>query len=829
MAGQWLHHPSTIHRAGTASLRPGGATLRRAHHPPPRRGATAPRSGHHRWLELGSWTARFPEELSAAEHLSALRDFARQAAEASEPAELLWRLCALCTETLGLEGAQVYLVTDARGEPRVERVGSAGELSLHYDGATPPRVEELIAGYRHALILRGAGEPERHAGPLSGNGDRPRNSRAPSVAVLPLRSRGRSLALLALSGRLRPFEWHAEAIPALTPYLRQAAAALDHLLAERESQQRVDRLTQILLQVSRALVSQPGIEGLLDAVGDALLGATSFDTVGVFLHDAGTGRLQARSLRGTISTDPAYWAEFAMTERLPGFAALDRAAAVEIGIQRDSRPEAAVERALGLDTLVSAPLLANEQLHGVLSLGALQPHDVSREDMDLVQAVANQLAVAVANARLREEMRRRIEEQERAARELSLLYDTSRAVVGTLELEDRLQTVAAGLMQATGTTHCAIFRMEREGLSPWLLAGGTVEETKRFLALDPPPADASRLLRMVKSRRAPFTTADKPRDPFVGTVWKQEFGIRSAVWLPLLFQNRITGVALVYRYGEYQEFTQEQLHLARAVSNQAAVALRLSQAYEHERNIAVTLQAGLGPTVAGRLRNFDVGHAYHPALQEAHVGGDIYDAFVLPDERVALLMADVSGKGLDAAVQTTTLKNMLRAFAFEDPDPPTVFARLNKALYYYSEPHLFVTAFYGVLCLTTGVLTYSNAGHDCPLLYAADAGFCTSLDTTGIALGMDAASVYASRRVELAPGDVLLLYTDGVTEARANSEFFGRDRLEDLLLQAAGSKPSRIVASIYRAVRTHSEGELHDDIALLVVKAKPSWKSLVRS
>jgi serine phosphatase RsbU (regulator of sigma subunit) len=803
--------------------------MRRSHHTPARRSGTAPRSGHHRWLELGSWAARLPVEISATDHLAALRDFARQTAEASEPAEVLWRLCSLCTETLGLEGAQIYLVTDARGEPRMEHVGSAGELSLDHDGATAPRVEELIAGYRHALILRGATEGNRQSVDTPTNGDGPRPGRAPSVAILPLRSRGRSLALLALSSRLRPLEWQAEAIPVLTPYLRQAAAALDHLLAERASQQRVDRLTQILLYVSRALVIHTEVEALLDAVGDALLGATSFDTVTVFLHDAQTGRLQARSLRGTIATDPAYWADFAMMERLPGFAALDRAAAVELGIQRDDRAEAAVERALGLDTLVSAPLLANEQLHGVLSLGALQPYGVTREDMDVAQAVANQLAVAVANARLRGEMRRRIEEQERAGRELSLLYDTSRAVVATLELEDRLQTVAAGLMQATGTTHCAIFRMERDGLAPWLLAGGTVEETKRFLALDPPPADAARLLRMVKARRAPFATADKPRDPFAGTSWKEEFGIRSALWLPLVFQNRITGVALVYRYGEYQEFTPEQLHLARAVSNQAAVALRLSQAYEHERNIAVTLQAGLGPTVAAHLRNFDIGHAYHPALQEAHVGGDIYDSFTLPNGHVALLMADVSGKGLQAAVQTTTLKNMLRAFAFENPDPPTVFTRLNKALYYYSEPHLFVTAFYGVLCLTTGVLSYSNAGHDCPLLYASDAGFCTSLDTTGIALGMDAASVYASRRVELAPSDVLLLYTDGVTEARANSEFFGRNRLEDLLMQVAGSKPSRIVASIYRAVRTHSEGELHDDIALLVVKAKPSWKSLVRS
>src|SRR4029079_13676369 len=106
-------------------------------------------------------------------------------------------------------------------------------------------------------------------------------------------------------------------------------------------------------------------------------------------QDGPKERLRARSLRGTVVTDPAFWADFAMTERLPGFAALDRAAVVEIGVQRDVRPGAAVERALGLDTLVSAPLLTNEVVHGVLSLGTRRAYAVTREDMDVAQAVAN--------------------------------------------------------------------------------------------------------------------------------------------------------------------------------------------------------------------------------------------------------------------------------------------------------------------------------------------------------------------------------------------------------------------------------------------------------
>jgi serine phosphatase RsbU (regulator of sigma subunit) len=748
--------------------------------------------------------------------------------EATEPAEVLWRICALCTERLGLGATEAYLVAEG-DPPRLERVGAAGAAWLEPDGSLQLRLAEVVAGHRGAAIVRGTAAAALFRSNGHGPGTGAVGAAPRTAAVLPLRTANRTLGLLAIRGGLHPRDWSAQTLPALAPYLQQAAWALDRLLVDRESRQRFERLSAILLQVSHALVSHTDLTQLLVTVCDTLVSVTGFQMASVCLYEASANRLEARTLRGALTAPESFWKPFTPDDRLPGLAAESRTTTVELGLQQDGRPEADVERRMGLDTLVSAPLLLRDELLGVLSIGSTRRRDCTRENMEVAQAVANQLSAAVANARLLEETRIRMEEQERAAQELSLLYHTTRAVVGTLELEDRLRIVAESLRQATQTSHCAIFRMERNGLAPWMSVGGAPEETRRFLSLDLAPIEVARLLKLLKNRKAPVVARDTPRDPFATSVWKEEFGIRTAVWLPLLFQNRLTGVALAYRRDERQEFPPEQQRLARAVANMAAVAIRLSQAYEHERNIAMTLQAGLGPTVAARLLNFDIGHGYHPALQEAQVGGDIYDSFSLPDGRVALLMADVSGKGLMAAVQTTMLKNMLRAIAFEDPNPVSVFGRLNRALNYFTDPELFVTAFYGVLCPTTGRLTYCNAGHDCPVLFSAEEGFCTALDTTGIALGMDARSAYVSRQVDLGPGDVLLLYTDGVTECRRDAEFFGRARLEDLLAQLARSKPNRIVSSIYAAVRTYSEGDLHDDIALLVVKAKPSWKFHARS
>jgi PAS domain S-box-containing protein len=404
--------------------------------------------------------------------------------------------------------------------------------------------------------------------------------------------------------------------------------------------------------------------------------------------------------------------------------------------------------------------------------------------------------------------------------ELGILSDVSQAMVATNSLEQRLREIARALTRVAGTTHCAIFRMAPDGLTPWVCYGATEEQSGRFHCLDLPPEEVKHLIRRLQSRKGAFVARDGAREPFVRCEWLRDQQLRDALWLPFHLERRIIGVALCYCPGEARSFSAQQLRLADAVATQGAIAIRMSQAFEHERNIAITLQRGMRPTEIRRLGHFELDSTYHPALQEAQVGGDFYDVFRLPDDRVALLMADVSGKGLAAAMQTTMVKNMLRVIAFEDPEPATALARLNRVLYHFTEAELFVAAFYGVLAPESGALVYANAGHDCPLLYRAEQRFCTALDTTGIALGMDPESRYFARRLALEQGDVLLLYTDGITEARQGVRFFGRERLEEFLTRFADSRPSRIVRYLYREARTFSDSGLHDDVALLCLKAK---------
>jgi serine phosphatase RsbU (regulator of sigma subunit) len=650
------------------------------------------------------------------------------------------------------------------------------------------------------------------------------------AAVVPLNGRGQRVGMMLVTHPVNERPLCEDDLESLLPFAEQAGLAIAQNGWATEGQRRVGFLSA-LLQISTSLTSHSELPDLLQGACDKLLEVSNLEIAAVYLVQDGQ-MLHLQTSAGLQPTFPEFSRPFRVGERLAGRAALERLVIVNRDLQQDESPAAVIARRIGLQTVVCAPLLLRGELLGVLAAGTVRDMELTSEEMDLVSSVAHQLSAAIANIRLLNETRGQVEEHRRHRDELTVLYGISRAVVATIDLEERLRVIAAGLTEATQTTRCAIFRRDRDGLLPWHSYGDTVEEKRRFRALDISMADAARLLRAVGGRKPPVVMRSNDQAPFAEIPWLRDWDVRSALWLPLAFQNRITGLVMVYQPGEERPFHPHQVELAAAVANQAAIAIRVSQAYEHERNVAETLQRSFMPNVGARLKNFDLGQTYHPALQEAQVGGDFYDVFPLPDGQVALLMADVSGKGLHAATQTAMIKYMLRAYAAEEPAPASVLERVNRGVCAYLDPDRFITAFYAVLCPDTGQLQYGNAGHDSPILSLREHGYCTALDITGPALGLDPTITYFTRSLTLAPGDLLLLYTDGITNAARRlpgprgwvDELFGRERLEELVADLSAGKPGRIVSQIYRAARAFAAGNLQDDCALLALKAKEIWK-----
>jgi len=220
-----------------------------------------------------------------------------------------------------------------------------------------------------------------------------------------------------------------------------------------------------------------------------------------------------------------------------------------------------------------------------------------------------------------------------------------------------------------------------------------------------------------------------------------------------------------------------------------------------------------------RHGGFEIGERYHSALDEALVGGDFYDIFRIGDDQLGIVIADVAGKGLNAAVYTAMTKYMLRAYALEDSAPERVLARLNEALTECTPVEIFVTLVYGVLDGRTGVFRYANAGHEQPILYSSSAGMAYNLDVTGRALAFVHGSTYTACDVVMRPGDLLALYTDGITDAGSGVNRMGVERLVRIVESEATHSAPDVANAVLNTALEFSGGRLTDDAALVMIKA----------
>jgi serine phosphatase RsbU (regulator of sigma subunit) len=218
------------------------------------------------------------------------------------------------------------------------------------------------------------------------------------------------------------------------------------------------------------------------------------------------------------------------------------------------------------------------------------------------------------------------------------------------------------------------------------------------------------------------------------------------------------------------------------------------------------------------VTGLDYAHAYHSATETARVGGDFYDLFELADDQVGIVIGDVAGKGLDAAVLTSVVKNTIRAHANEPGKMPGRILELtNEILYRSTAPDSFVTVFFGILDRKTGTLVYANGGHTTAAIALED-GSIRGLSVTGSVLGAVPRIRVEEEFAQVTPSSLLMLYTDGLTEARSESALYGETRLFGVLSTHAGESPQDVLRAVIEDVMLWSGSHLRDDMALLALK-----------
>lgn len=236
--------------------------------------------------------------------------------------------------------------------------------------------------------------------------------------------------------------------------------------------------------------------------------------------------------------------------------------------------------------------------------------------------------------------------------------------------------------------------------------------------------------------------------------------------------------------------------------------------HERQQHDALLIQRALMPATLPVTARFEVAGAWRPA---GTLGGDCYDAFTFTPDVLGLSIADVAGKGLPAALLMSSLQAAMRAFAGELSPPPVVCASVNRLLCAQMIVGRFVTMAYLRLDAARGVLTYANAGHNPPLLVRTS-GHVEALHASGLVLGVFPDADYTGREVALRKGDRLLLYTDGVTEARnRHDEEFGEERLSAALVRHRHLSAAELHAAVMEELTQFATLGFQDDATLLAV------------
>jgi len=306
----------------------------------------------------------------------------------------------------------------------------------------------------------------------------------------------------------------------------------------------------------------------------------------------------------------------------------------------------------------------------------------------------------------------------------------------------------------------------------------------------------------------------------------QREGIVSMLSAGMRYKGQPVGVIRVYTENE-QTFSQLRIDLLKAVAAQAAAAIenarlleetRESEALEKQVRMAADVQQRMLPQTPPKMTGLDLASVYVPSYD---LGGDFFDFIPLPDENVGLVIADVSGKGVPASLIMASVRAFLRAQVDNVYYLYEIMRRINLMLCRDTKPSEFVTLFYGVLDVKNRRLTYSNGGHPPALLLRG--GNITELPTENMVLGIDPNEPYQQRVVDLKKGDTVLLYTDGLPDARNfQDETFGRQRVLDSLKKAGDAtkaKADTIAQSILWDLRKFvGLTKRTDDVTMLVAK-----------
>jgi PAS domain S-box-containing protein len=430
----------------------------------------------------------------------------------------------------------------------------------------------------------------------------------------------------------------------------------------------------------------------------------------------------------------------------------------------------------------------------------------------------------VTGQREAEEMRGRLTEQlSAAALRTARLQQATSMLAEALTVSQVVQVITEVGRSAIGADRSAVALLDDDKLRLEIITPSGASDPAEF-GRELFPVSAPSVMSVAVRESRPFLaeSPDELRlqlgraeiDPFL-----QHTEERAWVGLPLLAAGAPIG-ALRFAFTRPRAITEEERVFLEALAGQCALAVERALLFEREHKTAEALQRSLLPDVLLQLPTMQLAARYHPATRHVQVGGDWYDAFRLPDDRLAVAVGDVMGKGVRAAAGMGRVRNALRALALNDPRPAAVLSGLDRLFSATEDVEQFTTVAYAVIDPETGAGVLSNAGHPPPLLLGPDTPARLSTAEPGTPLGWPSHRQQAS--FSITPGNTVVFYSDGLVENRRRGVDAG---LDELVGAAADATPEVVgdpeILVDFLIDRMLAGYEQDDDVTVLALHVPP--------
>ena len=329
---------------------------------------------------------------------------------------------------------------------------------------------------------------------------------------------------------------------------------------------------------------------------------------------------------------------------------------------------------------------------------------------------------------------------------------------------------------------------------------------------------------MIKNQK-PLLINNTHEDDLFRFFKKDELSYKAILCVPLMLKGKLTGYLAVFNKKNDEKFTTEDQKLLSIIASQSVQVIENARLYEEEKilarlreemRLAYEIQLNLLPKKLPQIAGFEFVAASIPAED---VGGDYYDFIQLENGEFGFCVGDVTGKGMPAAMLMANLQATLRSQVLTGNFCAECLKNVNKLLFRSTEPTKFATLFYGILDPLTGSITYANGGHDSPILIKKGHP-PVMLDATGLLLGVMENVLYKQSNVVLETGDILMLYTDGITESmNIKMEELGLKALLSTLEKYQNDSADNILDKVKERIKQHAGNvPQSDDITLMIIK-----------